>query len=236
MRCGDTAVSHARHMSLSILLKMELAALPGDSGERFCLCFTDTLVIIAGDAVRPVHPSQNKALNEGSPVLRCFGKANRNAQYHAPPGFSFNTNGNKYSTITYDVIPSHFGIGGIKEKMGYGRNGPISPFFKKVIELSRTLAYISSRDPVSSTYLIHHFGDFAGRNSLQIHLSNDEVESPVNSRASFKSRNDGSKGSLRIPYLRDIQSNLPDGSPNGTRFESIPLAIACWYTFTTFAF
>ena len=63
MRCGDTAVSHARHMSLSVLLKMELAALPGDSGERFCQCFTDTLVIIAGDTVRPVYPVERVAKN-----------------------------------------------------------------------------------------------------------------------------------------------------------------------------
>ena len=123
--------------------------------------------------------------------------------------------------ITYEVIPSHFGIGGIKEKMSDGRNGPISPFFKKVIELSRTLAYISSKDAVSTTYLIHHFGSFAGRNSLQIHFCYSEVERPINSRASFKSRDDGGKGSLRIPYLWDIQSNLPGGRPNGMWFESI---------------
>ena len=120
--------------------------------------------------------------------------------------------------------------------MSDGRNGPISPFFKKVIELSSTLAYISSGDSVSSTYLIHYLGDFAGRNSLQVHFCYSEVERPVNSRASFKSRDDGGKGSLCIPYLWDIQSNLPGGSPNGTRFESIPLAIPCWYPFITFTF
>ena len=125
------------------------------------------------------------------------------------PDFSFDANGNKYSTITYDVMPSHFGISGIEEKMSNGRNGAISPFFKNVIELSRTLAYISSRDAVPASNLIHHLSDFAGRNTLQIHLGNSEVERPVNLRASFKSRDDGGKGSLRIPYLWDIQSNFP---------------------------
>ena len=119
--------------------------------------------------------------------------------------------------------------------MGYGRDGPISPFFKKVIELSRTLAYISGRDAVAPTNLIHHLGDFAGRNSLQIHFCYGEVESPVNSRTSFKPGDDGDKGSLRIPYLWDIQSNLPGGSPNGARFEAITLTISRGQTLITFA-
>ena len=135
-------------------------------------------------------------------MLSRFGKPDGNTQHHTPTSFRLNTNGNKYSTITYDFIPSHFGI----------------------------------RDSVAPTNLIHHLGDFAGRNSLQIHFCYGEVESPVNSRSSFKSRDDGGEGSLRIPDLWDIQSHLPGGRPNGTRFESIPLAIPCWYTFITFTF
>lgn len=115
-----------------------------------------------------------------------------------------------------------YDISGIEEKMGDGRDGAISPFLKQGIKLSAALAYISGRDAVAPTNLIHHIGDFAGRNTLQIHLGNSEVERPVNSRASFKP---GDDGSLRIPYLRDIQSNLPGGSPNGARFEAITLAI-----------
>lgn len=51
-------------------------------------------------------------------MLGGFGKLGRNTQYYATPGFSFDTHGNKYSTITYDVISSHFGISCIEEKMG----------------------------------------------------------------------------------------------------------------------
>ena len=69
MRSRETAVSYARHMSLCILLEMELASLPGNSGECFDKGFTDTLVVVAGDAVGSVHPSHHKALNEGSPML-----------------------------------------------------------------------------------------------------------------------------------------------------------------------
>ena len=69
MRSRDTAVSHARHMSLCILLEMELTALPGDSGKCFGKGFTNPLVVVAGDAVGSVHPSHQKALNEGSPML-----------------------------------------------------------------------------------------------------------------------------------------------------------------------
>ena len=75
--------------------------------------------------------------------------------------------------------------------------------------MSAALAYISGRDAVAATNLIHYLSDFAGRNTLQIHLGNSEVERSVNSRASFKPGDDGDKGSLRIPYLWDIQSNLP---------------------------
>lgn len=78
MSSRDTTVAHACYMSLSVLLEMELAALPGNSGERFSKGFTNPLVIITGDAIRPVHPSHHEALNEGRPMLSCFGKANRN--------------------------------------------------------------------------------------------------------------------------------------------------------------
>lgn len=47
--------------------------------------------------------------------------------------------------------------------------------------MSAALAYISGRDAVAPTNLIHHLGDFADRNSLQIHFCYGEVESPVNS-------------------------------------------------------
>ena len=117
--------------------------------------------------------------------------------------------------------------------MSDGRNGPISPFFKKVIELSRTLVYISSRESVFSIYLIHRLGDFAGRNSLQIHLCDGEVESSVNSRASFKPGNNGSKGCLRVSYLRDIKCNLSGGDSNSARLEAITLSISRRYPFLT---
>ena len=235
-RSRDTAVSHTRHMSLCILLEMEWTALPGDSGECVGKGSTNPLVIIAGDAVRPVHSSHHEALNEGSPVLSRFGKPDGNTRHHTPTCFRINTNGNKYSTITDDVVPSHLGISGIKEKRGYGRNGAISPLLKQGIKLNAALAYLSSRNAVAPTNLIHHVGDFAGRNTLQIHLGNSEGESRVHSRAAFKPGDDGDKRRLRLPYLRDIRSNLPGGGPNGTSFESIPLTIPCWYTFITFTF
>lgn len=147
MRCGETAVSYARHMSLSILLEMELATLPGGSGECFSKGFSNPLAIIDGDSIRSAHAPYSKALNECSPMLRCFRKRGWNTQRHAPPGFSFDTNGNKYSTLTYDVIPSHLGIGGIEEKMGNGWCGAIAPFLTKRIELGAALANISGREP-----------------------------------------------------------------------------------------
>ena len=131
-RSRDTAVSHARHMSLCILLEMEWTALPGDSGKCFGKGLTNPLVIIAGDAVRPVHSSHHEALNEGSPVLSRFGKSDGNTRHHTPTCFRLNTNGNQYSTITDAFIPSHLGISGIKEKRGYRRNRAISPFLKRV--------------------------------------------------------------------------------------------------------
>ena len=83
-----------------------------------------------------------------------FGKPDGNTQHHTPTCFRINANGNKYSTITYDFIPSHFGVSGIEEKMGYGRDGAISPFLKQGIKLSAALAYISGRDAVAPTNLI----------------------------------------------------------------------------------
>lgn len=76
MRRRNTPVSHARYISLCVLLKMELAALPGDSGERFGKGLTDPLVIITGDAVRPVHAPHYKALNKGGPMFGRLWEAN----------------------------------------------------------------------------------------------------------------------------------------------------------------
>ncbi len=103
MSSRDTTVAHAFYMSLSVLQEMELAALPGNSGECFSKGFANPLVIITGDAIRPVHPSHHEALNEGRPMLSCFRKTNRNTQHHTTACFCVNTNGNKYGTITYDV-------------------------------------------------------------------------------------------------------------------------------------
>ncbi|MBQ3525250.1 MAG: hypothetical protein IJA63_03160 [Akkermansia sp.] len=40
--------------------------------------------------------------------------------------FRFYTTGHKYSTIAYDGIPSHLGIGNLKGKLSVGRNGAIA--------------------------------------------------------------------------------------------------------------
>ena len=115
-------------------------------------------------------------------MLSCFRKSNRNAKHHTTPRFCVNTNGYKYGTITYDVMHSHLSISGIKEEVSDGGgNGAISPFLKKSIELSRALAYVSGRDSVSSTYLIHYPGNFTSRDTLQIHLGNSEIERSINS-------------------------------------------------------
>lgn len=53
------------------------------------------------------------------------------------------------------------------------------------IELSCTLVYISGRDTVSSTNFIHNLGNLAGRNTLQIHLSNSEIECPSDESRKF---------------------------------------------------
>ena len=55
MRRRDTPVSHDRYMSLCVLLKMELAALPGDSGERFGKGLTDPLAYSDKNAHRNRH-------------------------------------------------------------------------------------------------------------------------------------------------------------------------------------
>ena len=60
-------------------------------------------------------------------------------------------------SLTRSFLP-HFGISGIKEKMGYRRNGAISPFLKQGIKLSAALTYLSSRNAASATNLIHHLG------------------------------------------------------------------------------
>lgn len=66
-------------------------------------------------------------------MLSSFRKPNRNTQHHTTTCFCVNTNGDKYGTITYDVMHSHLSISGIKEEMSDGGDGAISPFLKKSI-------------------------------------------------------------------------------------------------------
>ncbi len=90
----------------------------------------------------------------------------------------------------------------------------LAPFLKKRIELGTALAYVSSRDSVPSTNLVHHLGDFSGRDTLQIHFGNAEIESPVNAQASFKPRNGRGKRSLHQlvnPYRRSFMPLPPVG-------------------------
>ena len=108
-------------------------------------------------------------------MLSSFGKPDGNTQQHTLTCFRINTDGNKYSTIAYDIMHSHLGIGGIEEKVSDRRNGAIAPLLENRIELGTALAYISGRDAVATTNLIHHLSDFAGRDTLQIHLGNSEV-------------------------------------------------------------
>ena len=75
--CDIGALLEPGDVSLSVLLEMELAALPRDSAEDGFACSRHPLVVVADDEGNAAEAALNKALKEGAPV--CFGLAEGDA-------------------------------------------------------------------------------------------------------------------------------------------------------------
>ena len=143
MRGGDAFVTSRGNVGLSILLKMELAALPQSAGEGASQGCANALMVIAGDGERGVHTSIQEALDKGRPVLSRFRNAGRDPQYNTLSCFCFNAYSHENGAIGYPVVEPGLDVGRIKEKVGDQRQWAGAPLLKELVKLSSALAHVS---------------------------------------------------------------------------------------------
>lgn len=77
--CDIGALLEPGDVSLSVLLEMELAALPRDGTEDGFACSRHPWVVVADDEGNAAEAALNKALEEGAPVCLGFTEGDTNA-------------------------------------------------------------------------------------------------------------------------------------------------------------
>lgn len=207
------------NISLGVLLKMELTALPGDGGEDSSSGGGESGMGVADDEGEAVKAAGLEGGKEGAPVD--FGLAEGDAD--AKDGtlaVETDANGDENGTVQELAALAHLLVPGIKDEVRAGLQRTFAPGLKFAIELGGAGADLGRADGMP-TKLFDDFGDLAGGDALDIHLGKGEHEGLFAADAFFQSA--GVKVHA-VANLRNTELDGADAGGQGLGFESVGAA------------
>ena len=127
------ALIQAGHISLGVLLEVELAALPGDGAKDGLARGRHAGMIVADDEGDAAQTALDEALEEGAPMH--FGFAQGDA--HAEDGrvaFGRDAQGDEDGTVAQLAVVADFFVAGIEHQIGTGGQRPVAPLLEFGVE------------------------------------------------------------------------------------------------------
>ena len=215
------ALIQAWDVRLSILLEVELAALPQDAGEDGLPGGGQALVLVTNDELGRMQAALLQVGQEGAPMD--FGLAERNADAEEGAfAIGPDTQGDEHGTIADLPAVADLFVTGIEENIGAGGEGALAPAVQFRIELGRTLADLGGTD-LHAAELLDDGGHFAGGDPLDIHFGQGEFEGLFAADALFEG------AGIEFETAADLRDGEGDGRQaeiEGFGFKAIGVASA----------
>ena len=206
---------------MSILLEVELAALPRhgrkDGGARGA----QAGVVVADDELEAVQTALLQALEEVAPMDFGFAQGDADAQDGAL-ALGVDAQGDEDGAIQELAAVADLFVAGIEHQVGKGRQGAGAPGLELGIELGGALTDLG-RANGGAAELLDDGRDFAGGDALDIHLGQGQLERLLAAHPLFQ----GAGIELQAaPDLRDLELDGANARVEGFGFEAIGMALA----------
>jgi len=201
------ALVQSGHVGLSVLLEVELAALPRHGGEDGGASRLEAAVIVTGDAGDAAETALEEALEEGAPVDFGFTEGDAHAEEGAF-AVGGDAHGDQDGTIEQLAVLANFFIPGIDHKIGIVGERPRAPFVEFDVEELGAGADLGRTDG-SAAEFFDDGGDFPGRDALDVHFGEGEFEGLFTAAALFEG------GGVEVQIAPDLWNVKGDGAEAG---------------------
>jgi len=215
-----------RDVSLRILLKVELAALPGNGRKDGGAGGGEAAMGVADDEGETVETAGLEGGEEVAPVNLGFAESDADAKNGAF-AIGADADGDEDGTVQKHTALADLFVSGIQNEIGAGTQGAVAPRLEFDIELGGAGADLGGTHGVAAEFL-DDLGDLAGGHSLDIHLGEGEHEGLLTADALFEGT--GIKVHA-IADLRDAEFDGADAGGEGLWLESVGAAQAGITTF-----
>jgi len=214
-----------RHVGHGVLHEVELAALPGDSGENGLPRCLEPAVVVADDELHTPHTAIDEALKEGSPVRLGLGELHAAAE-DAPLAVGADTDSREEGTGHDRSIVADLFVAGIEDEVGDLANRPVPPGAELLVEFSRCAAHLGGGD-VEAAEFLDDGRDLPGADALHVHLGDGECHRPFTTDAPFQ-RPRVERSPILVPVaagLGNTQVHLANAGLQGLGFKTVGVAL-----------
>lgn len=208
-------------ISLSVLLEMELAALPGDGREDGGASRAETGVGVTNDEGEAVEAAGLERGEEGAPVGFGLAEGDADAEDGAL-AIEADADGDEDGAVQKLSALANLLVAGIEDQVGTGSEGAFPPGLEFAVESGGTGADLGRAHGVAAQ-LLDDFGDLAGGDALDIHLGEGEHQGLFAAEAFFQST--GVKVHP-VADLGDAERDGADAGGQGLGFKTVGAAQA----------
>ena len=204
-----------------VLLEMELATLPGDTGKASGEGGAETCVVVTDDQAQAVETPGLETGEELAPMDFSFTEFGADAQDGAF-ALGINADSDENGTGANDAIHADFFITSVHDEIEEGAELSVAPFIQFEVEVSGGATDLGGGD-VQTAELFEDGGDFAGGDALDVHLCDGEFEGAFTAEPFFESG--GIEGNVAT-NLRYGEADVAKASGDGFGFEPVGVALA----------
>jgi len=208
---------------LSILLEVELTALPRRGCEAGFERGAQTGVSVGGDEVGDADASLAQAACESAPVNFGFGQGAGHAENHSFAIVTAHADGDEGGAISYRAVDSHFVIGSVESEVGDLGKGALTPFLELAVEFGGELGYLGGGN-LEAAEFFHYFRDAPGADAFDIHGGDSGLEGPVATRSLFEERR--SERDVALTDLRNFDIQFAHGGLEAAGLEAVGVSVA----------
>ena len=212
-------------MSHGVLARVELATLPGHSGNGGVTRRLEPCVVIADDELHAVHASFLEALKELPPVS--LGLTPRDAAAEDRPlAVGGDSDGGEHCTGHDGSAMADLFVPSVEDQVGDLTEWPVPPGGQLFIELGSCPTDLSRGD-LKAAELLDDFGDLPGADALDVHLGDREGHGPFTANPAIEALGVEGASLFIVVFagLRDPKVDLAHPGMDGLRLESVGVAL-----------
>lgn len=217
-----------RHVGLSVLLQMELTALPGDATKHRAPRRLQSLMRIADNQLDAGQAALHQTLEELPPMRFVLAHRHRDAQNSALTVVT-NTHSDQDRRVTRLPINAHLLVARIQQQIAAARQRTGAPLFQRGIQLDRRATNLG-RGQCDTAQLRGDRRRLARRDALHIPFGQRQGErafavQPLRRRLGREAA---------VARLRRVKRHLADARGDRLGFAAIGIAAPCGGTFVQF--